>query len=168
MVAKGWTEQRKARILKTRKGRAGMKVELRLEPKEQEVTVVVRAPALTPEVETLLERLKGHQQLVGFAPDGTAVPLEIRDILRFYGEDKGVLAQTAEGVFTVRRRLYELSGELEQWRFARISHSEIVNLGQVKALDLTLTGTIRIHLTDGTVCYASRRYVKRIKEVLGI
>ena len=145
-----------------------MKVELRLEPKEQEVTVVVRAPALTPEVETLLERLKGHQQLVGFAPDGTAVPLEIRDILRLYGEDNGDLAQTADGVYTVRRRLYELSGELEQWRFARISHSEIVNLGQVKALDLTLTGTIRIHLTDGTVCYASRRYVKRIKEVLGI
>lgn len=145
-----------------------MKVELRLEPEQSEVTVVVRAPALTPEVEALLEHLKGREQMMGFAPDGRAVPLELRDILRFYGEDKGVLAQTAEGVFTVRRRLYELSGELEQWRFARISHSEIVNLGQVKALDLTLTGTIRIHLADGTVCYASRRYVKRIKEVLGI
>ena len=96
------------------------------------------------------------------------MPLREEAILRCFAQDKGVKAQTAEGVFTVRRRLYELSGELEQWRFARISHSEIVNLGQVKALDLTLTGTIRIHLTDGTVCYASRRYVKRIKEVLGI
>ncbi len=61
-----------------------------------------------------------------------------------------------------------LEERLEAWRFARISHSEIVNLRQVTALDLTLTGTIRITLSDGTVCYASRRYVKRIKEVLGL
>ena len=53
-------------------------------------------------------------------------------------------------------------------RFARISHSEIINLKQVKALDLTFTGTIRITLADGTVCWASRRYVKKIKEVLGL
>ena len=39
---------------------------------------------------------------------------------------------------------------------------------QVKALDLTFTGTIRITLADGTVCWASRRYVKKIKEVLGL
>ena len=145
-----------------------MKVELRLEPKEQEVTVVVRAPALTPEVETLLERLKGHQQLVGFAPDGTAVPLEIRDILRFYGEDKGVQAQTERGVYAVRQRLYELEQRFAAQRFARISHSEIVNLRKVTALDLTVTGTIRITLSDGTVCWASRRYVRKIKEVLGL
>ena len=143
-----------------------MKVELRLEPKEQEVTVVVRAPALTPEVETLLERLKGHQQLVGFAPDGTAVPLEIRDILRFYGEDKGVLAQTAEGVYDLRERLYELEARLDRHTFVRISHSEIVNLRKVTALDLSLTGTIKMTLAEGVVCYVSRRYVKKIKEAL--
>ena len=52
--------------------------------------------------------------------------------------------------------------------FARISHSEIVNLRQVTALDLGLTGTIRMTLKGGTACYVSRRYVKKIKEVLGL
>ena len=75
---------------------------------------------------------------------------------------------TAAGLYTVRQRLYELEERLAALRFARISHSEIVNLRQVTALDLTLTGTIRITLSDGTVCWASRRYVKRIKEVLGL
>ena len=37
-----------------------------------------------------------------------------------------------------------LEERLAALRFARISHSEIVNLRQVTALDLTLTGTIRI------------------------
>ena len=45
-----------------------MKVELRLEPEQSEVTVVVRAPALTPEVEALLEHLKGREQLIGLYP----------------------------------------------------------------------------------------------------
>ena len=53
-------------------------------------------------------------------------------------------------------------------RFVRISHSEIVNLRKVTALDLSLTGTIRMTLTGGVTVYVSRRYVKKMKEVLGL
>lgn len=68
----------------------------------------------------------------------------------------------------MRQRLYELEERLAGRRFVRISHSEIVNLGQVTALDLGLTGTIRMTLRGGAVTYVSRRYVKKIKEVLGL
>ena len=111
--------------------------------------------------------VEGNGTVLGFR-GAEATPLNLADILRFYGEDKEVRAQTAAGLYTVRQRLYELEERLAALRFARISHSEIVNLRQVTALDLTLTGTIRITLSDGTVCWASRRYVKRIKEVLGL
>ena len=43
-----------------------------------------------------------------------------------------------------------------------------MNLGKVRSLDLKLSGTVRLILTDGTVCYASRRYVKRIREALDL
>lgn len=140
-----------------------------VDPAETGIRVEVRAPAMTTEVEVLLERLsrEGPETLPGFR-DGTAALLAPPDILRFYGEDKAVLAQTADGVYTVRQRLYELEQRFAPLRFARISHSEIVNLNKVTALDLTLTGTIRVTLSDGTVCWASRRYVRRIKEVLGL
>ena len=59
-------------------------------------------------------------------------------------------------------------GKLDRHAFVRISHSEIVNLGKVTALDLSLTGTIRMTLAGDTVCYVSRRYVKKIKEALGL
>ena len=77
-------------------------------------------------------------------------------------------AQTLGGVYDLRERLYELEGKLDRHAFARISHSEIVHLKQVTALDLSLSGTIRITLAGGTVCYASRRYVKKIKQALGL
>ena len=50
-----------------------------------------------------------------------------------------------------------------------MSHSELVNSRKITALDLSLTGTIRMTLGDGAaVCYVSRRYVKKIKKALGL
>ena len=57
------------------------------------------------------------------------------DILRFYGEDKEVRAQTAAGVYTVRFRLYELEERLPKGQFVRVSHSEIVNLARPDLFD---------------------------------
>nr|WP_207754352.1 LytTR family DNA-binding domain-containing protein [Oscillibacter valericigenes] len=168
MIRKPWTVRQKSPILGL-KGGGVVKVNVVLEPERTDIQVTIHAPAATPEVEALAARLlvEGNGTVLGFR-GAEATPLNLADILRFYGEDKEVRAQTAAGLYTVRQRLYELEERLAALRFARISHSEIVNLRQVTALDLTLTGTIRITLSDGTVCWASRRYVKRIKEVLGL
>ena len=151
-----------------------MKVELRIDPGCGGVSVVINAPALTDEVKALAARLEGGGVLVGWQ-GGRAVPLAAEDILRCYGEEKGVKCQTPGGVYDLKERLYELegrldelSGELEQWRFARISHSEIISLRKITALDLSLTGTIRVTLEGGAVSYVSRRYVRKIKEALGL
>ena len=50
----------------------------------------------------------------------------------------------------------------------RISNSEIVNLKKVRGFDLSFAGTICVSLSDGSVTYVSRRYVSKIKQVLGI
>lgn len=146
-----------------------MKFELHIDPSLTETIISIHAPSRTAEIDALLGRLADAAgPLLGFRSDGTAVPLEIDAVLRFYGEDKTVHAQTAEDIFTVRSWLYELEQQLDGHRFVRISHSEIINLKQVTALDLGLTGTIRMTLTRGVTTYVSRRYVKKVKEVLGL
>ena len=144
-----------------------MKVEVRIDPGCGETEVTITAPALTDEVKALAARLEGGAALIGWDGD-TAVPLPEGDILRCYGEEKGVKVQTAGGVYGLRERLYELEAKLDRHAFVRISHSEIVNLRKVTALDLSLTGTIRITLAGGVTCYVSRRYVKKIKEAIGL
>ncbi|MGN1069556.1 MAG: LytTR family DNA-binding domain-containing protein, partial [Candidatus Fimadaptatus sp.] len=52
--------------------------------------------------------------------------------------------------------------------FVRISNGEIINLKKVRGFDLGFTGTICVSLSNGTVTYVSRRYVARIKQLLGI
>ena len=76
--------------------------------------------------------------------------------------------QTAGGVLDLKERLYELEGRLDRHTFVRISHSEIINLRKAKAFDLRLSGTISVRLADGSVSYVSRRYVARIKQLLGV
>ena len=129
-----------------------MDIEVKRQPERTELRVEILAP------EGDCPQLQRHLADLA-APE---------DILRLYGEDKAVRAQTADGAYTVPLRLYELEERLHPFRFARISHSEIVNLGKVRSLDLKLSGTVRLILTDGTVCYASRRYVKRIREALDL
>lgn len=147
-----------------------MKVEVQIDPALDELVIVLRAPMPTEEVEQLARLLRAHDAPRPFTvyAEREAVRVSRSMVLRFYAEDKGVLCQTGKGTFTVRARLYELEEELAGTRFVRVSNSEIVNLDRVTALDLTLTGTIKMTLEGGTVCWVSRRYVKKIKGALGL
>ena len=144
-----------------------MKVTVVIDPNRAEPEVTITAPALTDQVKALAARLEGGGILTGWRGD-TAVPLEEDAILRCYGEEKGVKVQTTQGVFDLRERLYELEAKLDRHTFVRITHSEIVYLRKITAMDLGLTGTIRITLAEETVCYFSRRYVKKITEAVGL
>ena len=149
-----------------------MEIEIRILPGLEKPNIVVETSALTPEVEALARALQdralsGQRPLLGYRGEQVTA-LEPSEVLRFYGADKAVCAQTGAGEYRVRERLYELEELLDPRRFVRISQSELVNLKKVAALDLSLTGTIKMTLAGGTVCWVSRRNVKNIKKALGL
>ena len=100
--------------------------------------------------------------------EATLQVLDEQQILRIYAAGGKVYAVTPDGEFTLRLRLYEAEERLKQRQFVRISNSEIINLKKAKSFDLSFTGTICVTLSDGSKTYVSRRYVSRIREVLGI
>ena len=146
-----------------------MEVEIRLEPHRQEPKVVILAGEESEELLRLAESLRslamgpipvnrGEEKLL--LPQG--------EFLRFYTDGKGVSAQTAQEVYGVHLRLYELEERLDQTGFVRISNGEIINLDRVTAVDLSLSGTICMTLDGAVKSYVSRRYVKKIKETLNL
>lgn len=146
-----------------------MDVTVKIEPGRREPRVVLYAGADTPELRELAEKLAGLS--LGPVPafqGERAVLLEPRQVLRFFADGRGVSAQTEEGIFAVRLRLYELEERLTPRGFLRVSHSELVNRRKITGLDLSLTGTIRMTLEGDVTVYVSRRYVKKIKEALGL
>lgn len=146
-----------------------MRVEIKIDSAYVEPLVVVLTAQMTDEVNALVARLNatGTRSLAGFRGDMVEV-LAPNDIMRIYAAAGRVYAASLRGEFALRQRLYELETQLEPYGFVRISNSEIINLKRVKSLDLSLAGTICVHMADGSVTYASRRYVSRIKTALGI
>ena len=146
-----------------------MKIEVRLDATCEETTVVIYTNRVADEVQNLARRLSqdAPQVIVGFLEE-EAMLLSQEEIYRVFAESGKVFAETENGRYQLRLRLYELEERLDGKRFVRISNAEIVNLGMVRGFDLSFAGTICVRMKNGMVTYVSRRYVSKIKQVLGI
>lgn len=144
-----------------------MQIEIQIDSSRSDTKVIVVAPNMTEEVESLVKMLSDDTPhfLTGSRNNKLEV-LEPEDLIRIYSSSGKVFAVTPKGEYTLRLRLYELEQRLDHKRFVRISNSEIINLKKVEHFDLNFTGTICAKLTDGTKSYVSRRYLPKIKQML--
>lgn len=124
---------------------------------------------MTEEVHSLVGKLSEKSpSVISGSRDGMITVLEENDLIKVYAGNGKVFAVTDHGEYSIKLRLYEIEKRLDPQRFVRISNSEIVNLKKVKNFDLSFTGTICVELINNTVTYVSRRYVSKIKKILGI
>lgn len=100
------------------------------------------------------------------AANGDSVPIYPKDIYSVYAENQKVFFKTAAGTFEATQKLYEIEESLDEKQFIRISRAEIVNIKKISRLDLGLTGTIKIIMSDGSESYTSRRNVTKLKKAL--
>lgn len=146
-----------------------MQIEIKIDPECREPKLILLTAKVSEEVNNILKKLSEDtpKVITGFREDSVEI-IEPQDIYRFYANNGKVYATTVKGEFLLRVRLYEIEENMNLPGFVRISNSEIINLKKVKNFDLSFTGTICVTLTDQTVTYVSRRYVNRIKKILGI
>lgn len=146
-----------------------MHVEIKLDNDYKEPKVLILTSEITEEVNGIVKKLTQpyFQVITGFK-DNIAEVIDTNDIFRLYSSNQRVFVVTDRGEYIVRLRLYELEERLNKEFFVRISNSEIINLRRVNNFDLSLNGTICVKLKNGEVAYVSRRYVSRIKKVLGL
>ena len=146
-----------------------MQIEIRIDPACTETKVIVVTDKVTDEINALIKNLsrESSQYLAGFQEDVLEL-LDLYDITRIYASGGKIQAVTDRGEYQLRLRLYELEERLDKKDFIRISNSEIINLKKVRKFDLSHTGTICVSFKDGTTAYVSRRYISKIKKILGI
>lgn len=146
-----------------------MEVELKIDQSCEEPRVIIMTAAMTEEIHDLLKRLsQDAPQIISGSRDEKVMVLDPAELIRIYANDGKVFAVTGTGEYALRLRLYELEQRLDGRQFVRISNSEIINLKKVNNFDLSFTGTICVKLSDGTTTYVSRRYVGKIKKILGL
>ena len=150
-------------------GGGKVKIEIQLDPNQQETKVIIVTDEITENVKELMNRVSQEysQVIAGFMQERLEI-LEPQSIYRIYAANQKVFAITDKGEYVLRSRLYELEEQLVREKFIRISNSEIVNLTRIKNFDLSYAGTIGVTLTNGETTFVSRRYVPKIKQALGI
>ena len=146
-----------------------MQVEIKIDDNCIEPKVIIITDKVTDEINDILNMLssKTPEVITGFYNDLAEI-LSPDDIIRIYAEDGKIFASVNSKEYILRQRLYELEEQLNKYSFVRISNSEIINLKKVRNFDMSLSGTICVTLSDGTATYVSRRYVSKIKKVLGL
>ena len=146
-----------------------MKIEIKIDEDCTETKIVVVTSKVTEEVNEIVKRLSSEQpQMIAGFKDEQATMLEPNQIYRVYASEGKVYAEAENGTHLLRLRLYEAEERLAKCSFVRISNGEIINLKKVKGFDLSFAGTICVSLSNGTVAYVSRRYVAKIKQLLGL
>jgi DNA-binding LytR/AlgR family response regulator len=146
-----------------------MQLEIEIDEKCPNPKIIIVTAKMTEEINEIIKRISTQPSsvLAGFK-NNEVVILDPASILRVYAANQKVYAVTDSGEYTVRLRIYEMEERLFPLGFVRISSSEIINLKKVRNFDLGFSGTICVNLQNATTTYVSRRYVAKIKQVLGI
>ena len=146
-----------------------MKVEIKIDPACIEPRAVIYTAGMTDEISIVAEKLsETSPQILTGIRDGKVEVIDSQNLVRAYACSGKVFLATDQGEYVCRLRLYELEKRLDPARFVRISNSEIINLAKVQNFDLSFTGTICVEFIDGTTTYVSRRYVAKIRHLLGM
>lgn len=146
-----------------------MQVEIKIDSAYVEPKIIIMTAAMTEDVNIIIEKLsKETPQIISGSKNEKIEVIEQEDLIRVYSNSGKVFAVTDKGEYTTRLRLYEMEERLNSNQFVRISNSEIINFKKVKNFDLSFTGTICVEFMNGTTTYVSRRYVSKIKTILGI
>lgn len=146
-----------------------MKIEIKIDENCAEPKIIVVTDKINEEINDILRKLSAEQpQILAGFKDEKVTALDVKQIFRIYASGGKVYAETDSDTYILRLRLYETEQRLANQSFVRISNGEIINLKKVKGFDLSFIGTICVSLSNDTVSYVSRRYVSKIKQLLGI
>ncbi|HFU4448226.1 TPA: LytTR family DNA-binding domain-containing protein [Streptococcus suis] len=147
-----------------------MKVKLAISPEIVEDLVTIEAQTMSEQVTHLVSYIQNLDKQTSrlTVKKGEQVYLvEHDEIVRLYLEDKVLQVETVETAYTSNLRLYQVKEDLPA-NFLQISQSEIIHIKQLDHLKLTANGLVKLVMKNGSVTYSSRRYLKVIKERLGL
>ena len=146
-----------------------MKVRIEIADDLTESEIIIRCREIDEEIgrlqRTISETASARQQMLCYQNEKEFY-LPLQKILFFETSENRIEAHTAEDVFTVKHRLYELEELLPSY-FLRVSKSTILNSKEVYSITKSLTASSLVEF-KGThkKVYVSRNYYKALKTML--
>lgn len=143
-----------------------MKIKIEIDENLTEEEIVIRGSSLTEEmtaVQRAVAEVLARKQTLTFYKKETEFYIPLDEILFFETEAGSISAHTAEDVYTVKYKLYELERVLPR-NFIRVSKSTILNTSKVYSVERNLTASSVVEFAGShKQVYVSRYYYKSLK-----
>lgn len=152
-----------------------MRTEIKIEKCEKPFCII-HAQSETPAIQTIAEKIRsmdetGRNTIISGWDGDYCIQVRQDEIFRIYSMDKKVYVETEKETLLLKMRLYEFEQLAENcgWtNFIRISNTDIANFSRVTALDMSITGVVRVNFTGGKTAMVSRRYMTKIRDQLNM
>ena len=145
-----------------------MDIEVKIDEKYDNPKIVIYTNKVDSEILNIIDGISSiNQTFLKAYKDEKMYILHQNEIETIYSENGKIFIRCNNSIYNIKSRLYELELLLDKM-FLRISNSEIVNFNKVENIDFKIVGTLTINFKNGNKAYASRRYIPKIKEFLGI
>lgn len=146
-----------------------VEIEVKLNQEYENTKIVIYTKEMSDQIDNIISKLQDitDEKIIGYKNEEAFI-LEKDEIECVYSEDKKIYARANNEIYQIKKRIFELEKILYENNFVRTSNSEIVNFKKVTSMDFKITGTIILKLESGNITYTSRRYIKKIKEYLGL
>lgn len=144
-----------------------MEVEI-VHNRREGIGVTIDCPSRDERVERLKKHIEQFDNRIKGNMDGKLCFVDVKDIFYFDSVDNRTFLYTQNQCVEVMFRLYELEDMLAERDFIRISKSQIVNIQKIKSLMPQMNRTLLITMNNEERLCISRRYVKSMKDKLGI
>ena len=146
-----------------------MDIEVKIDEKYDNPKIVIYTNKVDSEISNIIDGISSiNQKFLKAYKNEKMYILHQNEIETIYSEHGKIFIRCNNSIYNIKSRLYELELLLDKKMFLRISNSEIINFNKVENIDFKIVGTLTINFKSGNKAYASRRFIPKIKEFLGI
>lgn len=144
-----------------------MQVEI-IENIKTKLKVIIHCSKIDDDVLKLKNYIEQFDNKIKAKKDNQTYFININSVLYFESVDNNTFLYTECDVMQIKYRLYELEKMLCEKDFIRISKSQIVNINKINSLKPEINRTILATMCNGECLHISRKYVKKLLDMLSI
>lgn len=132
---------------------------------QKDIDVVVSAAEKDDQVLALMDKIRDPLAgtLTVYDSETSTITIPESAIISISTENKRLKVLTEHGIYELRMPLRDAGQLLHPETFMQISRYEIINLDQVQRFDFSISGSLKIEMKNGTITWASRRFISEIK-----
>ena len=131
--------------------------------------ILIKCAEITEEIrrmESLL--LHGFEQKLPGVKDGVTYLIDKKEVFYFESVDRQTFLYTANEVYEISLKLYEIENIMTDIGFIRNSKSQVLNIVNIESLRADFGGRMLVTMKNGEEVIVSRQYAKILKERLGL